>query len=120
MRIDPVRLFRFTCTKTVYISWKERCPRAIQRRRCFRHPWDSSTRTGRAFAMTRPIPTDFQHRDASDEWRLSMPFKPLTFVALLAVSLALPAWAHHSHGAYDMNQWTPFEGTVKEVHLINP
>ena len=49
-----------------------------------------------------------------------MPFKPLTFVALFAVALALPAWAHHSHGAYDMNQWTPFEGTVKEVHLINP
>jgi len=49
-----------------------------------------------------------------------MPFKLLTFVVLFAVVLALPAWAHHSHGAYDMNQWTPFEGTVKEVHLINP
>jgi uncharacterized protein DUF6152 len=49
-----------------------------------------------------------------------MRFKPLSLVALVAVFLALPAWAHHSHGAYDTNQWTPFEGTVKEVHLINP
>ena len=49
-----------------------------------------------------------------------MHFKPLSLVALFAVSLALPAWAHHSHGAYDVNQWTSFEGTVMEVHLINP
>ena len=49
-----------------------------------------------------------------------MPFKPLTFVALFAAALALPAWAHHSHGQYDTTKWTPFEGTVKEVNLINP
>ena len=48
-----------------------------------------------------------------------MPFKPLSLVTLAAVFLAVPAWAHHSHGAYDTTQWTPFQGEVKEVHLIN-
>ena len=49
-----------------------------------------------------------------------MPFKSLCLAALCAVSLALPAWAHHSHNNYDTTKWTPFEGTVKEVHYINP
>jgi uncharacterized protein DUF6152 len=49
-----------------------------------------------------------------------MPFKSLILVAICAVSLALPLWAHHSHGNYDTTKWTPFEGTVKEVNLINP
>jgi hypothetical protein len=49
-----------------------------------------------------------------------MPFKSSSLAAICAVSLTLPLWAHHSHGNYDITKWTPFEGTVKEVNLINP
>ena len=49
-----------------------------------------------------------------------MQFKFSSLAATFAVSLALPAWAHHSHGNYDVTKWTQFEGTVKEVHLMNP
>ena len=34
--------------------------------------------------------------------------------------LTLPAWAHHSHNAYEVTVWSNLEGTVSEVHLINP
>lgn len=49
-----------------------------------------------------------------------MQFKCLGLAALLAICLALPSSAHHSHGAYDTAAWTPFQGTVKQVTLINP
>ena len=50
-----------------------------------------------------------------------MAFKALSLAALFAVFLALPAWAHHSHGAYVAGpNATHLEGTVKEVQLINP
>jgi uncharacterized protein DUF6152 len=49
-----------------------------------------------------------------------MPFKSLSLAAICAVSFALPLLAHHSHGQYDTTKWTPFQGTVKEVNLINP
>jgi hypothetical protein len=49
-----------------------------------------------------------------------MPFKSLSLAAFCAVSLALPLRAHHSHGNYDTTKWTPFQGTVKEVHMVNP
>ena len=49
-----------------------------------------------------------------------MPFKSLCVAAICAVSFTLPLRAHHSHGQYDTTKWTPFEGTVKEVNLINP
>ena len=49
-----------------------------------------------------------------------MPFKSLCLAAICAVSFTLPLWAHHSHGQYDTTKWTPFEGTVKEVNLVNP
>jgi hypothetical protein len=42
----------------------------------------------------------------------------LAIIALLA--LALPAWAHHSHGNYNMEIFTNLQGTVKEVHWMNP
>jgi len=38
----------------------------------------------------------------------------------LVLMLALPAWAHHSHGNYDMEAYTDLKGTVKEVHWMNP
>ena len=44
-----------------------------------------------------------------------------TWAAMLAVlALALPAWAHHSHGNYNMEVLTSLKGTVKEVHWMNP
>lgn len=47
-----------------------------------------------------------------------MRFK-LSLAAICAVSVALPAWAHHSHGAY-ADPFIDLEGVVKEVHLISP
>ena len=49
-----------------------------------------------------------------------MQVKLFRLSAICALSLALPAWAHHSHGNYDVTKWLTLEGTVKEVHLINP
>ena len=46
--------------------------------------------------------------------------KILGLAALCAIALALPVWAHHSHNAYEVTVWTDLEGTVSEVHLINP
>lgn len=40
--------------------------------------------------------------------------------AVCAVALALPAWAHHSHSAYEITKWSMFEGAVREVHFILP
>lgn len=43
------------------------------------------------------------------------------FVALVAVLLlTAPAWAHHSHGNYDMARFTTLAGTVKDVQWVNP
>lgn len=42
----------------------------------------------------------------------------LAFVA--AASLALPAWAHHSHGNYQTSGYLTLKGTIKEIHWINP
>jgi len=33
---------------------------------------------------------------------------------------ALPLWAHHSHGNYQRTDWVHLEGTVKQVHWMNP
>ncbi len=30
------------------------------------------------------------------------------------------AIAHHSHNSYEITVWTTIEGTVREVHLMNP
>lgn len=49
-----------------------------------------------------------------------MPFKALCLALLCAMALVLPAAAHHSHNNYDTTTWTPFEGTVKEVHWLLP
>ena len=49
-----------------------------------------------------------------------MPIKISTFAAVLAVSLAVPTGAHHSHGNYELSDFTLLEGTVQEVHWINP
>jgi hypothetical protein len=50
---------------------------------------------------------------------LMTPMSRLTCLGLSA--LVLPAaWAHHSHGNYDVNNYTTLEGTVSEVLWINP
>src|SRR5438876_5625269 len=36
-----------------------------------------------------------------------------------AALLALPAWPHHSHGAY-VDTFMDIQGVVKEVHLVVP
>ena len=36
------------------------------------------------------------------------------------VVLSLPGGAHHSHGNYELADFTHLEGTVQEVHLLNP
>ena len=49
-----------------------------------------------------------------------MQLKCLSRLAIVAIALAVPAAAHHSHNAYDQSAWTTYEGMVQEVHLINP
>lgn len=44
----------------------------------------------------------------------------LALMTTLAITLALPAWAHHSHGNYDMEVYTTLTGTVREAHFLNP
>ena len=46
--------------------------------------------------------------------------RSLRLAVICAVFSVLPAWAHHSHGNYDVTTWTTMEGTVREVHLLVP
>lgn len=46
--------------------------------------------------------------------------KKLFFAVLSINVLAVPAWAHHSQGNYQMTEYTHLSGTVKEVHFRNP
>ena len=39
---------------------------------------------------------------------------------IVAVAVSLPAWAHHSHGNYNTDEFIDLEGMVKEVHLVVP
>jgi len=43
----------------------------------------------------------------------------LRLAAVCAVALALPVWAHHSHGNYT-DTFVDISGVVKELHLVNP
>src|SRR6185295_4503839 len=49
-----------------------------------------------------------------------MPVRFLGLAGICAVFSVMPAWAHHSHGNYDITKWTTMEGTVKELHLLVP
>jgi hypothetical protein len=46
--------------------------------------------------------------------------KFLGLVVIGAVLAALPVYAHHSHNAYEVTQWTTLEGTVTEIHYLLP
>ena len=49
-----------------------------------------------------------------------MQLKSLCVAAIVVQVLASPAWSHHSHGNYQMTEYTFLEGMVKEVHWVNP
>ncbi len=44
----------------------------------------------------------------------------ITVVFITAVLWLLPASAHHSHGNYNMTQYTHLTGEVVELHWMNP
>lgn len=44
----------------------------------------------------------------------------VSFMALVGLTLALPAWAHHSHANYETTQYTHLQGKVTEFHWMNP
>ena len=50
-------------------------------------------------------------------FKLSLAFG---LAVILAVAVGLPAWAHHSHGNYNTDEFIDLEGVVKEVHLVVP
>ena len=41
-------------------------------------------------------------------------------LAVAAAGTLLPARAHHSHGNYQMTEYTHLTGTVTDLHWINP
>ena len=49
-----------------------------------------------------------------------MQLRSLSPAAMAACAVAFPAWAHHSHGNYQLTEYTLLEGTVKEFHMVNP
>ena len=49
-----------------------------------------------------------------------MQLRYLALAVLCAMAVAMPVRAHHSHNNYATVDFTLIEGTVKEVHLINP
>ena len=46
--------------------------------------------------------------------------KALLVASFCCALVTLPIAAHHSHGNYDLSQWTVMEGTVKQVVFIVP
>ncbi len=44
----------------------------------------------------------------------------LLLASVLALTCVAPLAAHHSHVNYAISDFTYLEGTVKEVHIINP
>ena len=49
-----------------------------------------------------------------------MQLKSIVIAAIAACIVVFSAWAHHSHGAYAMTEYTQFAGTVTDVYWINP
>ena len=49
-----------------------------------------------------------------------MQLKSIGIAVIAAHAVVLSAWAHHSHGAYAMTEYTHVEGTVTDVYWINP
>ena len=49
-----------------------------------------------------------------------MRLKGFAFVAAVVLTFMPSVWAHHSSGGYVMTEYTHLEGTVTEVHWVNP
>ena len=49
-----------------------------------------------------------------------MKLKSIGIAVIAAHAVVFSAWAHHSHGAYAMTEYTHVEGTVTDVYWINP
>ena len=49
-----------------------------------------------------------------------MNFKSVSLAVIAANAMANSAWAHHSHGNYQMTEYTHLTGTVQQIHLVNP
>lgn len=49
-----------------------------------------------------------------------MQLKILGIAIIAAQAVALSAWAHHSHGNYQMTEYTELDGTVTDIYWINP
>ncbi|MEE8440021.1 MAG: DUF6152 family protein, partial [Micropepsaceae bacterium] len=46
--------------------------------------------------------------------------KSLGLASLAALLIAVPAWAHHSHANYELNEFLELDATVTQVMWINP
>ncbi|HSG65226.1 MAG TPA: DUF6152 family protein [Gammaproteobacteria bacterium] len=46
--------------------------------------------------------------------------RALVLAVAAGCALTLPASAHHSHGNYIMTEYTTLQGTVTELHWVNP
>ncbi len=49
-----------------------------------------------------------------------MKLKTLGLAAAAAALVSLPASGHHSHGNYQMTEYTHLTGVVQDIHLVNP
>lgn len=49
-----------------------------------------------------------------------MRFRHVGLAIVCVAVFVLPLSAHHSHNAYEITVWSNLEGTVAEIHLINP
>lgn len=49
-----------------------------------------------------------------------MQLKTSGIAIIAAQAIALTAWAHHSHGNYEMTEYTELDGTVTDIYWINP
>ena len=49
-----------------------------------------------------------------------MQFRSCGGAAIAMAIMSLPAWAHHSHGNYQMTEYTHLEGKVTEFIYMNP
>ena len=49
-----------------------------------------------------------------------MKLKSFCLALLCSLFVIVPAWAHHSHGNYNVAKFTNLKGKVTEIHWINP
>lgn len=49
-----------------------------------------------------------------------MRFKSIALAAAVAILVAIPAWAHHSHSNYNTEEYITLSGTITEMAWTNP